>query len=487
MTQFTEQSKKSNVDVPPLVRMLGGLEGPTGDNQSLFKTILSLKKNERASFHIPGHKGNFDFYSWQSNSIVSAFQLDVTELSGLDDLTYPNSCIKAIEEEMAKVYGVSNSFISLGGASHGLMAAVISLAEPGKFLLVPRNIHRSVINAVVISGSELAWYEPEWDGDWGVWGPVNLEALKDQIGQSDMGNCAGIVVVSPTYAGALSDIGAVAKLAHRYGVPLVVDQAHGAHFLPGTKLPTSASAHGADLVALSLHKTLPGLTQTGLVNVSEGSIVAADRVKSNMRLLSSSSPSYPLMASIEMLARMACLEEFKKYLNSLGALCLSQTAKLEKSSGIQVYKCGAGTDPLHILIKVDCLSSGQLCQFFESKGVFVESKLGSGSLILAGLGTTVQDFELLHEVLAALPVSKNDKGFDSGEHRPAQFEQVMNPREAYFSDSELVGLENAEGRIAAECVSPCPPGVPVISPGAIVSGGLKSSESVIERVRVVKK
>ena len=495
LTQFIRQSKNRDVDLDSLVYRLCTQNAFVGSSPTLLRSIFDLSGREKASFHMPGHKGVCDFYSPEGRekalSAISVFEIDTTELSGLDDLTCPVSLIKSIESGLAEAYGAEESFITLGGASHGLLAAMMSVAAPGKFVLVPRNTHRSVVNGLVLSGMDLVWYDPVFDSEWGIWGALDPSSIEARLSDLDMTDCAAMVVVSPTYGGAVSDIGALRSIVRRNSsnsVPLVVDEAHGAHFLPGVdaELPVSAVALGADLVVHSLHKSMPGLTQTGVIHRPRGSLVKGESVKAALRLVTSSSPSYPMLVSMEIVAGLARQDEFLAGLKDLVEELTRLRKRIKNLPGLALYEPQGGFDPLHILFRSKFISSGKnLADSLESKGVFIEGSLGNGCLALAGVGTRKGDLEILEQALQSISESSGET-FEEEAQEPIRLKQVMNPREAFFSDCEIVEYDAAVGRISAECVSPCPPGIPVLSPGSEVPPGLESSESVVRSVRVVK-
>lgn len=459
-------------------------------DEFLIDTICSMRGSPRASFHMPGHKSRLGFVS-SGGLRPGVFDLDVTELAGLDDLTDPVSLIKKLESDFAQLYGVKRTFLSLGGSSHGLIASLLALSSKPGFVLVPRNAHRSILNGLILSGHQIVWYEPEWDSEWAQWGAVSPDSLQDVLKSQKMTECVAMVVVSPTYGGAMSNIRAVKDSLSGFGeIPLIVDEAHGAHLLPltqGLGYPSSAVTQGADLVVHSLHKTMPGLTQTGLIHIPQGSLLAAESIKASLRLVTSSSPSYPLMVSMELVARLCKDRQIGSLFEQLLLSCGQVKEAVLNSESLEFYEPGLLADPFHLLVKSKVMNSFELCEFFESKGVFVEGNIGNGTLLLVGLGTESGDIESLASCVSEL--SKVKQGKSTGAINPTvpvRLEQVISPREAFLSDFEIVPIGDAEGRISAECLSPCPPGIPVVSPGAYVPSGLESSDCLVRGVRVVK-
>lgn len=477
LTQFTTKKKNQDSKVQPLVDMLAN-----ASNDSLLSRILEHNSRRKASFHMPGHKGRMQFLNDQTTELLTAFDIDTTELEGLDDLTYPVESIREIEKRLAEAYKVSDSFISLGGASHGLIAAILAVSKPGNSVLVPQNAHRSIINGLILSGANIHWYEPEWEAQWGFWGPASAASIESRL--EKVSDCAAVVVVSPTFAGAISDMKSISSVCRANKVALLVDEAHGAHFLPGTDMPQSSNQLGADLVVHSLHKTLPGLTQTGVIHVPRKSSVSSDTVKAALRLVTSSSPSYPLMVSIDQVSRLIQKDIFLDRINSIKRLACDMTIELQKIEGFKLYSCDRNVDPLHIALRIDGVKGFDLCKYFQSKGVYSESDLGIGCLFLAGLGNTFDDFECVLKTARenTFPTGGKVENFK----KPEATRQKINPKEAFFAASELIDLNSLAGKIAAECYAPCPPGIPVVSPGAQVPENVKQFRSMIGKVRVVK-
>ncbi len=437
---------------------------------SLTQQLCRHTQKESASFHTPGHKGSERFQLAGMPSVLEfASEFDVTELDGLDDLSYPEGVLRGLESRIAELYLVQESVISVQGASGGLLAAILAVAKRGTDLLVPRNVHRSVVHALVLSGMHPVWYEPRWNDNWSLWESVCAVDVADAISsfQRDSGadrKLAGVLVVSPTYAGAVSDIGAIAKVAHQFDLPLIVDEAQGAHFLPSSAMPPSATISGADLIVHSFHKTLGALTQTGAVHIAAQKYVSAADVRAAMRLVATSSPNYLLLASVEQAILFHQSQEGIEQLREVARQ--ADRLRVAAKRCFFVYQPAAGCDPLHVLISSPGMTGDELLLMFQNKGIFCEAVLGSGCLLLLGSGTEQSDIDLVLKVLDELPPS--DRSENARSEKPKALEQILGPRQAFFADSELVDLSQVKGRIAADCLAPCPPGVPVCVPGARV-------------------
>ncbi|MGD9682041.1 MAG: aminotransferase class I/II-fold pyridoxal phosphate-dependent enzyme [Candidatus Obscuribacterales bacterium] len=452
-------------------------ENDAPDHGSLDDAIARLQSTQKASFHMPGHKSRM--------SPADAYGLDVTELPGLDDLACPVGPIAAIERRLAEINRVSASLLTVNGASSAIMAGLLALAGRGSFVFAPANAHRSVVNGLVLAGLEVRWYEPVWSSDWGIYGGVSPASIEDLLSTSELSGCAGLVLVSPTFAGSVSDVKEIARICHLFELPLIVDEAHGAHFYAGAAahLPVSACLLGADLVAHSLHKTLTGLTQTGVLNVPAGSSMDVEALRASLRLISTTSPSYPLMRSAEQAARQGISEGTLERFAGLSAGCLSLKESMCRSKYLYAYESDFLDDPWHMLIGCRQGSPDLLRAHLEKAGIVPEAVLGRGILLLAGAGTENGDLELLADVLGSFDVAG---GPGESHEKPPLPLQEMSPRKAFFAPSEHVPVHEAAGRLAAECLAPCPPGIPLCVPGARISSSVKKLASMVDKVRVVR-
>jgi arginine decarboxylase len=475
-------------------------QAPAAD---LVSAIKQHRQSEFVSFHTPGHKG----YANAGEALTDDLQaqhltprriefestpwmFDVTELPGLDDLTEPAGVLATIESRAAKLWGSEHSFLSVNGASACLSAAISACAVRGTKVLIPRNTHRSVINGLIVSGLDPVWYEPNWEADWQYWGAADLADFASQL-QIHKQQIACAVAVSPNYAGIFSDIAAMAALCHEHGdIPLIVDEAHGAHLIPGTDMPPSAVTQGAAMVVHSMHKTLSALTQTGLLHRMPGCPVDHSTLRAHLNLQQSSSPSYLLMASTEQ--ALAALDS-PAHLGRIEAA--NRTLRLWLNPAFKTQSF----DPAHVLIRLPGMTADDLYRKCCDKGIFPESILGRAVLFLLSPHTTPDHMDYLLSVLSQiaeqLDAAKsgdspsecsgtNTVELPSSDQLP-RLEQAISPRQAFFSRSETVPWQNAEGRIAGECVAPCPPGTPVIIPGQRVTKEILSVCGTKSHLRVV--
>jgi arginine decarboxylase len=433
---------------------------------------------------MPGHKGRQGALFGES-AILSASQ-DLTELEGLDDLSAPTGAIAAIECRAAALWGSGHALISINGASAAIMAAILATAQSGTHthILVPRHAHRSVINAICLAGLAPIWYEADFDESWGLWGESHagtiarsIEAAQAQFKTSEKIACA--IVVSPTYAGALSDIAAIARVTAEREIPLIVDEAHGAH-LTGPNL-TGAIACGADATIHSWHKTLPALTQTGMLHLRQKGRMSAASARSYLNILSTSSPSYLLLASME--KSLAWFEKNKdNLLDKFDQLSTDFENGLHKGKPGQysIYSPTFGKNPSHILLKSnagDADEARRLSDYLQGQGIFTEAVMGSGVLFMLGAGSLAEDVKLALEAILdykdAEDVGSRHKKTIA---RRPDFQPLMPPHEAM--GKKIISLPSREtlGMISAQCLAPCPPGIPILIPGQ------KVTEEVLQHI-----
>jgi arginine decarboxylase len=462
---------------------------------TLSSALSRHRQIERASFHTPGHK-NRQLNQSDSSCIqqFGAFEFDLTELPELDQLSYPDGILKTLESRAAGLWSSQESIISVNGASAGLTAAMLSLSSYGQIVLVPRNAHRSIIQGLVLSGLKPFWYDPQWHEDWELFGQVKPETLSMALAKNPV-SLAGVVVVSPTYAGSISDLKSLSKLCREREIPLIVDEAHGAHLLE-----SSALSSGADIVVHSLHKTLSALTQTGIIHIAKNSRVDGDLVRANLRLLQSTSPSYPLMLSIE--------QAITEITGTSGREKVAQTIELSKKCAKEIESLSEFTifskntqsncDALHILLKHQSTNCHILNTFLTARGIYTETILGNGLLLLLGMGSTLHDVETLIEALVEFKATHKNTSpelhtsIDTITQTLSQLtiESVLPPREASLLPSHSIPLSEAEGLIAAECIAPCPPGVALCIPGQKITQSvlqLLSEHSSLQHVRVLNR
>jgi arginine decarboxylase len=447
---------------------------PTKKNlMPLVEALLRYDRHDRRRFHVPAHAGQ----NLSGLALLShPFRYDLTELDGLDVLSEPGGPIAEAQSAMAELFGVAKTFMLVNGASVGLMAAMLSLVQPGEKVLVARNVHRAVLSGLILTGAHPVWFLPERLTQWGLWGQVTVEQVQAQlIAHPD---AKALFLTSPTYEGLGSDTGAIAKLCRKHNVALVVDEAHGSLWPLTKELPQSACQTGADVVIHSLHKSGGSLTQGALAHLPANSMVDGAGFQQALNTLQTTSPSYLLMASLDstcaFLGSPAGKERIQALLAQVDALRSQFQQKLAKlrlySPHHESAQFGAAFwDPCKFYFSHP-LESGEDwgARLEANPGIAYESATPSGVLYLANIGLTNRDFKAFQHMILQeeeriqpsvyphLPNPEPDVPLP---------EIVMSSRSAFFARGETVAPTNAQGRIAKETVVHCPPGIPVLMPG----------------------
>lgn len=452
--------------------------------QSLHESLNKYEKSNILPMHMPGHKRRSDILpDW------NLWEMDFTEVFGLDNLYEAEGIIKAATDRLAATFGVKKSYMLVNGSTGGLLTAISACVSHGDTILVARNCHKSVYNAAYLNELKCEYVYPEVLSEWDIYGGVTPKAVKAALEAKK--NIRAVVITSPTYEGIVSDISAIAKVVHEYKIPLIVDEAHGAHFKFIEACPKSAVDCGqADIVVQSFHKLLPALTQTAVMHVVSDEFIDMDRLSRYYSMYQTSSPSYLFMASIdyarEFMEREKTLE--KKYFKALEEI----KEKLEALKNISIMKRevigSAGVyalDPtkLFIACRRGVFSGAELEDMLLSDyNIQVEMSKGKSVLLMTSI---IDDAEVLDKVYEAFcDIDKRCEAVDKSIRQAGGRDESVNTykkeheyravsqmtcHKAMNSPVREVMVEEAEGFISAEYVCIYPPGVPVLVPGELIT------------------
>lgn len=417
-----------------------------------------LAKN-RARFHMPGHKGTdlppFGYIS----------RYDLTEIPGLDSLYEASGPIAETEARYAKLYEASGTLLSAGGATLCIQTMLTLALRPGDTVLCARGVHTAAVNTMALLDLRPAWFIPETDDTTGLAGAVN--AMQVEAALAEHPDAAAVYLTSPDYFGVLCNIAAISAVCKRRGVPLLVDNAHGAHlkFLTPDRHPITL---GADLCCDSPHKTLPVLTGGALLHIGNPRFLADARRK--MGLFGSTSPSYLILLSLD--AALPWLEG--RAPDDLAAVA-ARVRDLESFALAGGFLIPSDVrDPLHFSIGFEPL--GYTAETFRAHlaryGVEPEYISGDFCVFLAGVRNTAEDFALLRDMLETAGRTQSARGASPIRERRADVQelpkQVLTVREAALAPSETIPASKAAGRVCAGTVTPCPPGIPLAVPGELL-------------------
>jgi arginine decarboxylase len=435
------------------------------DRIPLVQAINDYKQKNTARFHVPGHKGKE-----MDNFLSSLYPFDVTEIPGLDDLHHPEEAILEAQRLAAELFGAEETFFLVGGSTTGNLAMILAACKPSDEILVQRNVHKSVIHGFILAGAKPIYLAPMIDPVTSLPVGVPLQEVKSKLQQYP--RAKAVLLSNPNYYGMSMELLPYAQLCQEAGVPLLVDEAHGAHFGFVDGLPSSAMQAGATTAVQSTHKMLPSLTMSSMLHV-QGELLDRARLRQALAMVQSSSPSYLLMASLD-LARSYLAHEGRRDLEHV----LEMVRDLRKRIAclhipwLKVVQKGSDydfLDPLKITLRTNSADfhGFVLKEFLERQGIFPE--LADQHHVLLVLSPLTEQKEL-DRVVASF--SKLDRSLeikaDQIRDIPSKLfikEQFFSPGEVLNRESETIPFEESAGRVFAEMLIPYPPGVPLICHG----------------------
>ena len=429
-------------------------------------------------FHMPGHKRNMDGFE-------NPYNIDITEITGFDDLHHADGIIKEAQQRAAKLYGADRCYYLVNGSTCGILSAISATTKKGDKIIVARNCHKSVYHALYLRELQPVYVYPEVS-DYNIQGQIRKEDIQEILEQNT--DIKAVIITSPTYDGVVSDIAEIAKLVHAYNIPLIVDEAHGAHFGLDESMPQNAINLGADCVIVSIHKTLPAFTQTALLLVNEGK-ADCQKIEEFLDIYETSSPSYILMAGIEKCIRI--MTENSKELFAV----LNQNLD-------GFYKKMQALQKLHVLIEEDFkdkafefdrtkilistentdITGHQLKEILTDRyQIELEMSCENYALAIATVMDEEDGFRRLAEALIEIDSNCNiQKTSCSIREIYTKPERKYEIHEIDNFSKEKVSLQQAEGKISSEYIYFYPPGIPILVPGERINiQNIKAIEKAI--------
>ena len=490
----------------------------------LLERLTEYAGSDAYPFHMPGHKRR-EIPDGIPGGFPDPYGIDITEIDGFDNLHHAEGILKDAMDEAAAIYGTDRSWYLVNGSTCGILSAVFATTENGGKILTARNCHKAVYHAICLNRLEAEYLYPEEITEFGINGGIRAEDVRKAL-EKDAMHCAGnsedvrgkitkiqaVLITSPTYEGVVSDIRAIADAAHEYGIPLIVDEAHGAHLEYADQchsFPKSALEYGADIVIQSLHKTLPCFTQTAILHV-KGKLVDQDRISRYLSMFQTSSPSYLFMAGME-----RCI----RYMDGDGRNGMIRYEKrlerfMERMEGLQVlevldreicgkYRTVAGWDPSKIVVstmRAEDFHGEELAETLRRK-YHLEMEMTAPEYVIAmtSLMDTEEGFERLGTALLEIdgalrcrmePEQQKEKGELKEKERcetPEGLESKLSHPirrmlicEAMDADTERTALQDTVGKVSAEFVYLYPPGIPIIAPGEVFT------DAIVEKIMAYK-
>lgn len=450
------------------------------ENNKLYTRLNEYRNSDNYPFHMPGHKRNEDYINSNGIDGASPYSYDITEIDGFDNLHKPEGVIKDRLNQVSQYYESKRSYYLVNGSTCGILSSISALCQGNKKLLMARNSHKAAYNSVFINKLDAIYIAPDIIDEYGIDGGINPNKLENILMNNNLYEELGAVyITSPTYEGVVSDIKEISSICHKYKVPLIVDEAHGAHFSMNEAFPRSALEYGADIVIQSLHKTLPALTQTAILHIGRDSEIDVSEIERYLAIYQTSSPSYVLMGSID-----RCMDEimgdifieFELYVKSLQDF----KYKTEKFTNIKIMGS-------------EIIGRNSVFDFDISKVViFPRSNIYSGNMVYDKLRTnhhiqlemasltyaigmtsimdTAEGFDRLYKGLEDMDrdIRLYEKpGFKEKKIQVIYGEPVicMKISDGVYMEKTARPIQKAEGCISGEFIYLYPPGVPLIAPG----------------------
>ncbi|WP_337365471.1 aminotransferase class I/II-fold pyridoxal phosphate-dependent enzyme [Phascolarctobacterium succinatutens] len=441
----------------------------------LIEAMLQYKSEDVYPLHTPGHKGGRGMQRLLRQELGGSVQMDVSLMSELDDIHEPETYIKEAQELAAQTYGSDACFWAVNGTSQAIHAMLLTALNPGEKLLLPRNAHRSVAGGLVLGGIEAVYLQPEYQPEFGIQMQVTVQQIEAALAQDS--KIKAVLLTSPNYYGVAADVREIADCCHAHNAVLLVDEAHGPHLGFSELLPPSALQCGADACAQSTHKILGAMTQCSMLHV-QGARLDLQRAADVMSLLTTTSPNYLLMASLD-----AARAQVQVYGKEMAAAAVQAAAKLRSLcaaySGLRVMEaadCG-GLQLDSTKVTVNFAAWGytgvEVGELFREARVAVELVDAYNVLFLVTYADVTTDYdEALARIAAVLNKMQAQKRAPlqlAAAARVPQTQAVLPLRDVFYRAKKAVPLAQAAGKICGEQVSFYPPGIPVLLPGELVT------------------
>lgn len=440
----------------------------------VFEALKRFQRMRVVPFDVPGHKrgkGTPELTAFLGEQCMS---VDVNSMKPLDNLCHPVSVIKEAEELAAQAFGAENAFFMVNGTTSAVQSMVLAACKKGEKIILPRNVHRSVINALVLSGAEPVYVNPEMNHKLGIALGMSVAQVEKAILENP--SAKAVLVNNPTYYGVCSNLRAITELAHRHNMLVLADEAHGTHFYFGENMPLAAMRAGADMASVSMHKSGGSLTQSSLLLT--GKNVNPGYVSQIINLTQTTSASYLLLSSLDISRRNLALrgeESFGKVVD------MAEYARSEINSIGGYYAYGKELVNGNSVFDYDVTKLSVYTRDIGLAGIEVydllrdeydiQIEFGDISNILAyiSIGDRIQDIERLVGALADIErlYKKDSTGLLSGEYISPKV--VMSPQKAFYSDKISLPVEKSSGRVCAEFVMCYPPGIPILAPGEMIT------------------
>lgn len=440
----------------------------------LFEKLKEYADSDYLPMHMPGHKRRM-------GEIGNPFFIDITEIDGFDNLHHAEGILLEAQKRAAALYHSEETHYLVNGSTAGILSAVSGCTSFGGKILLARNSHKSAYHASLLRGLHISCIYPQSEENMGINGMILPEAVEKALYEEE--DIQAVLITSPTYDGVVSDVRSIAGIVHRQGIPLIVDEAHGAHFPFSEHFPEDSVRCGADVVIHSLHKTLPTLTQTALIHLN-GSLIDREKIRKYLTVYQTSSPSYVLMASLD-----NCVEWISGHPDAFERFWTELQLLREGLRSMRMLKLLEipGMDQSKILVSASGTGiNGRKLDELLRKEFHIETEMACSSYVCAitSVGDTRESLERLlrafrsiDETLCRNEAKRPDRTAPFRSDAVIPVERACTLLEAEECEKESCLLEEAGGRISGDFVTLYPPGIPILAPGERIT------EKITERLR----
>ncbi|MDO5028365.1 MAG: aminotransferase class I/II-fold pyridoxal phosphate-dependent enzyme [Bacillota bacterium] len=434
----------------------------------VMDALKKLVEEDSTSFHFPGHKGRISNIPWGQLMPM----MDTTETIGMDNLLDPTGIIKESQDQAAKVFGAKKTFYVPNGSTGSNYIALAVVCNRGDKILVQRNCHKSIYNAMILNDLKPIYLYPNFNDLYETTTGLRPEDVRQALEENP--DIKVVCLTSPNYYGICSDIKAIGEIVHQYDKFLIVDEAHGPHIKFSDKYPQSAIDLGADMVIHSTHKTLPSLTQTSMLHICSDR-VDINKVQDSFQLYTTTSPSYLFTLSNEM-ATAFMEKEGKKILDDMYDYLVDVRKRLEAIDGVKVLQMDPEDETIYdldisrILIGLRGYRGTELMDIlYKDYNIRMEMNDYYSTLAMTTVMNTKEDFEKLISAIEDISQREKRKDLEKLSIDMPRPTVAMSPAQAYYSKKELVDLKDSIGRVVATSVIPYPPGVPLLATGELIT------------------
>lgn len=452
----------------------------------IYDALQKFKRMRIVPFDVPGHKrgrGNIELTDFLGQQCMD---VDVNSMKPLDNLCHPVSVIKEAEEIAAEAFGAANAFFMVGGTTSAVQSMIMYACKGGDKIILPRNVHRSAINALILCDAVPVYVNPDVNNQLGIALGMSIEQVEKAIEENP--DAKAILVNNPTYYGICSDLKRITELAHSKGMLVLVDEAHGTHFYFGDNFPVTAMAAGADIASVSMHKSGGSLTQSSFLLMGER--VNSDYMRQVINLTQTTSASYLLLSSLDISRRKLALQ---------GREIFSRTVELAQYAREEINAIGG-----YYAYSKELVNGSSIYDFDVSKlSIFtlpiglagievydllrdeydIQIEFGDIGNILAyiSVGDRIRDIERLISALAEIKRRFGKSGADMLTQEYINPIVAETPRKAFYADKISLPLDEAVGRVCSEFVMCYPPGIPILAPGELIT------DEIIRYIKYAKK